>query len=164
VVSGKPRRRAVAERPTTPPPICYIESSALVAAFLENDRTAQRAIRAPGRRITSALTVAEAQRAVRRGRQTGRLTAEDERAIIRGLETFARRCELVAVSDDVLRRAGRPFPLEPVRTLDAVHLATIELLGEAPPLVTVATRDRRVEDNARALGYAVDAGSHGHHR
>jgi len=135
--------------------IRYIEASALVAAFLEGDVSAQRAIRAAGRRVTSALTVTEAHRAVLRGRVTGRLTLEEERGVIPGLQTFARRCELVAVSDDVLIRAARPFPIEPVRTLDAIHLATIELLGEPPQLVTVVTRDSRVGKNARALGYAV---------
>lgn len=143
------------ERPPAAPALRYIESSALVAAFLEDDVPAQRAIRAAGRRITSALTVAEAHRAVLHGRVTGRLTVGDERDAIRGLQTFARRCELVAVSEDVLLRAARPFPVEPIRTLDAVHLATIELLGEPPQLVTVVTRDSRVGDNARALGYAV---------
>ena len=35
------------------------------------------------------------------------------------------------------------------------HLATAELLGE-PPLVTFMTRDSRVRENARALGYSVE--------
>jgi hypothetical protein len=42
-----------------------------------------------------------------------------------------------------------------IRTLDAIHLATLERLGETPPLVTVITRDDRVARNARASGYAV---------
>ena len=37
----------------------------------------------------------------------------------------------------------------------AVHLATLELLGEAPQLVTVVTRDARVRENAEALGFVV---------
>jgi len=147
------RRRAA--RPPAPQPLRYIESSALVAAFLEADVPAQQAIRAPGRKITSALTLTEAHRAVLRGRVTGRLTAENERDAIRGLQTFARRCQLVALSEDVLVRAGRPFPVEPIRTLDAIHLATIEVLGEPPQLVTVVTRDSRVQQNARALGYVL---------
>jgi predicted nucleic acid-binding protein len=69
---------------------------------------------------------------------------------------FARRCFLIAVTDTVLARVGRPFPLEPIRTLDAVHLATAELLGEPPQMVTIVTRDTRVRDNARALGYSVE--------
>ncbi len=134
---------------------CYIESSALLAALLEGDRGAMQAIRAPGRRMTSALTLAEANRAVIRARTAGRLTAEDERGAVRGLRTFARRCEIIAVSDEVLTRAGRLFPIEPIRTLDAIHLASAELLGEPPQLVIFVTRDKRVADNARALGYSI---------
>jgi hypothetical protein len=62
----------------------------------------------------------------------------------------------VAVTDDLLARVGRPFPIEPVRTLDAVHLATAEMLGEPPSLVTVVTRDVRVRLNAESLGFQVE--------
>ena len=134
----------------------YIESSALVAALLEHDSAARAAIREPGRRVTSALTLAEATRAIVRGRATGRLTAADERAAVRGLQVFARRCDLVSVTDAVLARVGRPFPVEPICTLDAVHLATAEQLGEPPALVTIVTRDAKVRDNAHVLGYAVE--------
>lgn len=134
----------------------YIESSALVAALLEGDAAARASIRAPGKRVTSALTLAEASRAILRGRASGRLSEAQERAAIRGLQVFARRCDLVAVTDAVLARVGRPFPVEPIRTLDAVHLATAEALDEPPALVTIVTRDARVRDNARALGYAVE--------
>jgi hypothetical protein len=61
----------------------------------------------------------------------------------------------MAVTEEILKRVARPFPAEPVRTLDAIHLATLESLGETPQLVTVVTRDERVARNARALGYAV---------
>jgi len=47
------------------------------------------------------------------------------------------------------------IPVEPIRTLDAVHLATVELLGDPPQLMTVITRDARILENAKALGYAV---------
>lgn len=133
----------------------YIESSALLAAFLEGDTAARRAIRARGRHVTSALTLSEAQRVVLRSRLAGRMTVDQERATIRGLRTFARRCELVAVSDEVLERAARPFPIEPIRTLDAIHLSSIELLRESPQLLTVVTRDNRVAANAVALGHPV---------
>lgn len=133
----------------------YIESSAVLAALLEEDTAARDALRAEGRRVTSALTFAESSRAIVRARVAGRMTPAEERAALRGLQTFERRCAVVAVTDAVLIRAGRPFPVEPIRTLDAVHLATAELLGEPPQLVTLVTRDARVRDNARALGYVV---------
>lgn len=147
------------QRPARPPNAgvltWYIESSALLAAFLEGDTAARRAIRARGRHVTSALTLSEAQRVVLRSRLAGRMTVDQERATIRGLRTFARRCELVAVSDEVLERAARPFPIEPIRTLDAIHLSSIELLRESPQLLTVVTRDNRVAANAVALGHPV---------
>jgi hypothetical protein len=59
------------------------------------------------------------------------------------------------VTEDVLGRAGRPFPVEPIPTLDAIHLATVDLLGQAPALVTILSRDVRIRDNAKALGYAL---------
>jgi len=133
----------------------YIESSALVAALLEHEADALKSLRAPARQITSALTLAEAARAIMRARVGDRLTPDAERAAVRALRRFERRCYVVAVTDDILARVRRPFPVEPVRTLDAVHLATVESLGEPPQLISVVTRDRRVRENAKALGYAV---------
>lgn len=109
----------------------------------------------PGRYVTSALTLTEAHRAILRARLHGRITLEDERLLLHGLQAFGRRCSIVAVSEEVLIRAGRPFPAEPVRTLDAIHLATLELLHEPPQLVTVITRDTRVAASAKALGYSL---------
>jgi hypothetical protein len=85
------------------------------------------------------------------------LTAAEEQAAVRALRTFERRSFILDVDRAVLVRVRRPFSIEPIRTLDAVQLATIELLGEAPQLVTIVTRDDRVRDNARALGYIVEA-------
>lgn len=134
----------------------YIESSALVAALLEQDAEALKSLRAKTRRITSALTLAEAGRAIVRARVGERLTPDAERAAVRALRRFERRCYVVAVTDDVLARVRRSFPVEPVRTLDAVHIATAESVGEPPQLMTIVTRDNRVRENAMALGYSVE--------
>ena len=134
----------------------YIESSALVAALLERDSNARESIRTRGRKVTSALTIAETARAILRARATARLTADEERAAVGALRRFELRCYVVGVTDAVLARVRRPFPIEPIRTLDAVHLATAELIDEPPPLVVVVTRDTRVRKNAVALGYAVE--------
>ena len=104
----------------------------------------------------ASLTFAEAARAIVRARVGGRLSIDDERAAVRALRQFQRRCYVVAITDDVLERVKRPFPVEPVRALDAMHLATVEILGEPPALVTVLTRDGRVRENAIALGYSVE--------
>ena len=128
----------------------------MLAALLEHDAQAIKALRAKGRRVTSALTLAEGSRAILRARLTGRITPEQERAALRGLHRFGRRSYIVAITDAILTRAGRPFPVEPVRTLDGIHLATLESFGESPRLVTVVSRDARVRDNAKAMGYIVE--------
>jgi predicted nucleic acid-binding protein len=133
-----------------------MESSALLAALLERDMTILKKAARGTQQVTSALTLAEAGRAIIRARATGRLTAEQEQAAVRALRTFERRCFVLDVDRAVLDRVRRPFPVEPIRTLDAVHLATAELLGEPPPLLTIVTRDERVRRNAAALGYIVE--------
>jgi predicted nucleic acid-binding protein len=156
--SGSGRRRPRQARTTADAAFAlrYVESSALVAALLEGDVAARAAIRGPGRRVSSSLTLAEAARAVIRAKATGRITADEERAAVRALRLFARRCDLMAITEAVLVRVARPFPVEPVRTLDAIHLATAEQLGEPPALVTVVSRDTRVRENALSLGYVVE--------
>ena len=133
-----------------------MESSALLAALLERDTAVVKPLPAGTHHVTSALTLAAAGRAIIRARATGRLTVAEEQAAVRALRTFERRCFILDVDRAVLARVRRPFPIEPIRTLDAVHLATAELLGEAPQVVTIVTRDVRVRDNARALGYIVE--------
>ena len=133
-----------------------MESSALVAALLEHDSSALKPLPAGTQLVTSALTFAEAGRAIIRARAAGRLSPGEEQAAVRALRTFERRCFILDVDRAVLARVRRPFPIEPIRTLDAVHLATAEVLAEPPALVTIVTRDARVRDNARALGYAVE--------
>lgn len=52
---------------------------------------------------------------------------------------------------DVLSRSLDPFPV-PVRTLDALHLATLEFLRVRGQRLELATFDRRMLDAAGALG------------
>lgn len=136
--------------------IRYVDSSALVAALLEHDTAVVTPQPAGTRHVTSALTLAETGRAIIRARATGRVSAEQEQAAVRALQTFEGRCFILDVDRTVLARVRRPFPIEPIRTLDAVHLATLELLGEPPQLVTIVTRDERVRNNARSLGFIVE--------
>lgn len=159
------KRRAVREQswafePAAPEggiplPVHYVESSALLAALLEADAGALALLAVDARRVTSALTFAECHRALRRARATRRITGEAEQAVHLALQRFRRRCFSMPLSDEVLDRAGGAFPVEPVRTLDAVHLASLEVLGLPRDQITVITRDKRVRLNAESLGYSV---------
>ncbi len=134
----------------------YVETSSLLAAVLNEDPAARRDLEITERRVTSALTIAEARRAVTRDRISERIDERQERAVLAAIDAFIASCDVSAITTDILLRAGRKFSVEPVRTLDAIHLATLESIGIPPRLVRVITRDRRFRDNAVALGYAVD--------
>jgi hypothetical protein len=54
----------------------------------------------------------------------------------------------------VLARAHEPFP-SPVRTLDAIHLASIEFLRSRNVDVALTTYDRRMIGAAAALGIPI---------
>jgi hypothetical protein len=57
--------------------------------------------------------------------------------------------------DDVLEAAKRPFPNEPVRTLDAIHLASALLARSAISGLALLSLDLRVRAAAAALGFKV---------
>ena len=59
------------------------------------------------------------------------------------------------VTDEVLTRTGESFPIEPLRTLDAVHIATAEFHSREIRSATVLSFDVRVRENAEATGLAV---------
>ena len=59
--------------------------------------------------------------------------------------------ELVEMDRMALARALEPLPI-PLRTLDALHLATINFLHGASGAVELASYDNRLVAGARALG------------
>jgi predicted nucleic acid-binding protein len=132
----------------------YVETSALLRALLEGDAQIEAEL-SRGKLLTSALTFVEASRAIARARRERRLDGAEERAAERVLATFERACDVLTVEEEVLRRAREPFPEEPVRSLDAIHLASLLVLDEALGEVVVASCDERVRRNALALGFEV---------
>jgi len=66
------------------------------------------------------------------------------------------RLSLIELSPDVLERALEPFPV-PVRTLDALHLASIEFLRRHRQTVELASYDERLAAAARGLGIPLVA-------
>ena len=63
---------------------------------------------------------------------------------------------LLELSPPVLTRALDPFPV-PIRTLDALHLASADYLRRHGQTVELATYDRRLSDAAQAMGIPVRA-------
>ena len=64
------------------------------------------------------------------------------------------RVAFIELAPPVLARAIEPFPV-PVRTLDALHLASIEFLRARGLSLELASYDARLAAAARALGIPV---------
>ena len=82
-------------------------------------------------------------------RGLGRSHGEDVRQLLG-------RIALLELTPPVLARALEPFPL-PVRTLDALHLASAEFLRQQGQDVRLVTYDERMVEVARRLGLAIYA-------
>jgi predicted nucleic acid-binding protein len=132
----------------------YVETSALLRVVLEGDETLRPLLLADTC-YTSTLTFAEARRAIRRARSTGRLDAAGAQTARRRVAELEGWAEIVPVNDEVLQRTGEEFPVEPVHTLDAIHLATLQILAEVLPDLDLVSADERVRADAEALGFKV---------
>jgi predicted nucleic acid-binding protein len=67
---------------------------------------------------------------------------------------FVDRVSLLEMSGRVLARALEPFPLA-VRTLDALHLATMDFLRVQGQTLELATYDQRLAAAAKELGFSM---------
>ena len=67
---------------------------------------------------------------------------------------LTQRLAFVEMAPAVLARALEPFPV-PVRTLDALHIASIEFLRGQGQSVLLASYDTRMVASARRLGISV---------
>lgn len=129
------------------PRISYADSSALVKLVLDEPETAALAEYFASTRpalVTSRIAVVEVGRALRVANAS--LAAE---ANARELLTAA---TLVDVGRTIVQVAAH-IASETIRTLDAIHLATLQLVDPDEVLVY----DRRLGDAVRSLGYTVIA-------
>ncbi len=94
----------------------------------------------------------ETNRSLGRAVTTG-IMAEADRAALRGV--FAREhtgWELMEITSAVRTRAQDAFPVEPVRSLDAIHLATAPAFAEAFGPIMGISFDERIAQNVTPLG------------
>lgn len=105
--------------------------------------------------FSSALTIAETCRALIRGVTTERVTAAAERQALALLSNARTGWASIEMNDAVWDRVGQPFPGEPLRTLDVLHLALVLRVAQVYPEFAVVTLDERVRAGAEALGLRV---------
>lgn len=137
--------------------ILYAESSAVLAWLLGESTkdVVHDALRRADRVLTSVITDVECARAIVRGASLGRLTRPQAVALVRQFREVQAGWDRIELTDPVRDRAAAPFPVEPIRTLDAIHVASAELAQRALGTVTVLSFDDRVRTNALGLGMPV---------
>jgi len=126
--------------------VIYVDSSVVLAQLLADDRFPDPAFWEGGPFVSSRLLEYEVWNRVNaRGLN---VSHADELRLLLGRVNFL---ELVS---PVLARALEPFPVA-VRTLDALHLASIEFLRGLGQRPLLATYDRRLADAATGLGISL---------
>lgn len=137
----------------------YAETSAVLRwLFGETGGDDVRVVMAESTKVTSSrLTLIEARRVVRRAERDGRFTAAQGADVLAVFAQAASTWAVLEVSEQVARRAEDVFPHEPVRTLDALHLASALFLRQSIPDLAILTADERIRANASLLGFRVEA-------
>jgi hypothetical protein len=134
----------------------YLDASALVKLFVpeQGSEVLNEALVGAKDVIVSDLAMTEMASALGRRTREGRLTLAESRRLYREAEKLAASCGPAELTPSIHRRAERLLLLSqdvPLRTLDALHVATA-LDAEAATLVTY---DPCLRDAAAAQGLFV---------
>lgn len=135
----------------------YVEPSAILSWLLDEERAAEvrRLLAEAELIVTSDLTFIECDRVLLRAAALGELTeaeAADRRAHIANVSAY---WSTLRIGGEVVDRARQSFPSEPIRTLDAIHLASVLVARAAIAGLAVLSLDDRVRASAQRLGLEV---------
>ncbi len=134
--------------------IVYAESSAVLSWLLGEPAgpSVRRTLEAAEFVVTSDLTLVECDRAFHRARSLGELSTAKFAELRSELGRLAAGWILLRLSDEIVERARDAFPEEPIRSLDALHLASALNTAALIPETALLTHDQRVRRGALALG------------
>jgi len=121
--------------------VIYLDSSVALAYLLAEDRVPPQDLWQQ-QLVSSRLLEYEVWNRIN-ARRLGRSHGDAVRVLIGSVA-------ILELATPVVARALDPFPI-PVRTLDALHLASIEFLRERQQQVELASYDGRLIAGARAL-------------
>jgi predicted nucleic acid-binding protein len=105
--------------------------------------------------LASDLTLIECDRVLIRAVALGELNeseAADRRA---HLADAASHWQIMRIAAEIVDRARQPFPEEPIRTMDAIHIASALTARTGVAGLKLLSLDDRVRRSARKLGLQV---------
>jgi predicted nucleic acid-binding protein len=135
----------------------YAESSAVLAWLLDEPTAPdiRRFLNEAEIIVASDLTLIECDRVLLRTVALKEMTeaeAADRRA---HLTAAAAHWQILRIAAEIVDRARQPFPAEPIRTLDAIHLASLLTGRSAIRGLTLLSLDERMRQAAKGLGVQV---------
>ncbi|HEY6456974.1 MAG TPA: type II toxin-antitoxin system VapC family toxin [Steroidobacteraceae bacterium] len=140
----------------------YAESSAVLAWLFDEEPAAsvRELLAAQQIVVASDLTLMECDRVLHRAVALGELSeaeAADRRA---HLATAAAHWTVLRIGPEVIERARQSFPGPPVRTVDAIHLASLLVARSAISGLALLSVDIRVRSTAAGLGIQLQPDMH----
>jgi predicted nucleic acid-binding protein len=136
----------------------YAESSA-VLAWLFDEPTAPKVRTLLGEAevvVASDLTLIECDRVLLRAVALKELTEAGAADLRAHLNAAAAHWQVLRIAAEVVDRARQPFPGAPIRTLDAIHLASLLVARSAVVGLRLLSLDERVCQAAKGLGIVVE--------
>lgn len=137
----------------------YFDTSALIKRYV--DEEGRREVLQLLRRhqcVTSAVLSVELRSALRRRVTDGSLDARRVPEILKRFAADREFWALIGVTSEVLQAAEKLVAAHPLRTLDAIHVASAELFADrlATPDVTFVSADARQIAVAAIVGMATE--------
>jgi predicted nucleic acid-binding protein len=135
----------------------YAESSAVVSWLLGEPSAipVRDALADAELVLASELTLIECERVLIRAVTTQQMTEADAADRRARLRHATEHWTVLTLDEEIVERARRPFPHEPVRTLDAIHLATAVIARGMVPGTRLLSLDQRLRRSGAALGLEV---------
>lgn len=135
----------------------YAESSAVLAWLLgdETGHSVREILQHSDVVMASDLTLVECDRVLIRAVRIGEVdeaAAADRRS---HLNAAAGHWHVWRVTPEIVERARQPFPAEPIRTLDAIHLASALAVRSTVPGVELLSLDERIRRAGKELGFRL---------
>lgn len=125
--------------------VVYLDTSVALAHLLAEDRAPPASL---WREVLISSRLLEYEIWTRiNARRLGNSHGDEVRALVS-------RIAFVELAPVVLARSTEPFP-KSVRTLDALHLSTMDFLRRSGQTIALASYDDRLIDVARAMKFAI---------
>lgn len=132
----------------------YIETSAILSWLMgeKEGRDVVALINNSEHVVSSVLSHLETERALIRA-ENEKIIKSADRQKIRGMyKSVSSSWSYIEMTVEIIERASQSFPVEPVRSLDAIHLATALESLQLYPEIKLLSFDKRIVANIVPLG------------